>query len=338
MARQQYVRHHVIHDYHDHSQDLTGREFCESEHNSPSPDDGLNRTEALGSDLQYSKLETKSKFPIKLHALLSYAEMYGFADIISWKVHGRAFLIHSPKEFCMRIMPQFFNQSKITSFLRQLNLYGFLRITQGLDEGSYYHELFLRGKPFLARHMLRQKVKGTKVKGLPSPETEPNFYAMPYLPVLPELISSSSRSKFPRRSSFLRECSPSFTEFPYKNKAQDENGKHERGITIMPHECETSAALKPTPDQKKIDAAFSNEGSDVLLREGDVAYDSSFEFTFVGEEDSFMESLRHLPDDISAQSGLVDHSLGEDECSYSSTQGFSFHECEILLALAHTNE
>lgn len=330
MERQQCARHHVIHDYHDHSHDL----------NSPSPDEEFNRTEALGSNLEYRKLERKSKFPFKLHALLNHAEMYGFADIISWREHGRAFIIHSPKEFSMRIMPQFFNQSKITSFLRQLNLYGFLRITQGLDAGSYYHELFLRGKPFLAKQMLRKKVKGTKVKGLPSPETEPNFYAMPYLPVLPEFSSSSSRSKFPRRSSFLRECSPSFPEFPYKNKVHDENGKHVRGITIMLHEREASSTMKTNTVQQEIFLDFSNEvkGSDLLFREGDVARDSSFDFTFAGEEDSFMESLRHLPDDFSVQSDLVGHSLGEDERSHSSTQGFSFHECEVLLAIAHIDE
>lgn len=37
----------------------------------------------------------------------------------------------------------------------------------------------LRGKPFLARHMERTRIKGTKVRPRSNPETEPNFYSMP---------------------------------------------------------------------------------------------------------------------------------------------------------------
>ena len=66
-------------------------------------------------------------------------------------------------------------------FSRQLSLYGFKRITQGRDKGAYYHELYLRGKPFLACWILPLKVKGTKIRAFPSPEIEPNFYAMPYV-------------------------------------------------------------------------------------------------------------------------------------------------------------
>ena len=61
--------------------------------------------------------------------------------------HGRSFLVHKTKEFTDRIMPKYFNQGKFASFQRQLNLYGFKRLTRGPDAGSYYNELFLRGRP-----------------------------------------------------------------------------------------------------------------------------------------------------------------------------------------------
>jgi len=57
-----------------------------------------------------------------------------------------------------------------------LNLWGFKRITKGTDSGSYYHELFLRGRPRLCMKMRRQKIKGTGIKLTPNPETEPDFY------------------------------------------------------------------------------------------------------------------------------------------------------------------
>jgi hypothetical protein len=75
-------------------------------------------------------------------------------------------------------MPNYFRQSKLTSFQRQLNLYGFARLTRGRDAGAHYHELFLRGKGGLAKRMKRTKVKGTKFKAASSPEMEPDFYAL----------------------------------------------------------------------------------------------------------------------------------------------------------------
>lgn len=98
--------------------------------------------------------------------------------------HGRCFLVHNPKEFVDEIMSTFFRQSKLTSFQRQLNLYGFSRITAGRDRGGYYHELFLRDKLFLCQNMNRIRIKGTGIKGKASPSTEPDFYSMPL--ILPE--------------------------------------------------------------------------------------------------------------------------------------------------------
>lgn len=51
-------------------------------------------------------------------------------------------------------MARYFKQTKLTSFQRQLNLYGFARITKGKDRGGYYHELFLRHKLFLCQKMV----------------------------------------------------------------------------------------------------------------------------------------------------------------------------------------
>jgi len=88
-------------------------------------------------------------------------------------------------------MPKYFRQTKLTSFQRQLNLYGFCRLTSGRDRGGYYHELFLRGRPFLCKRMMRTRIKGTGIKAASSPQTEPDFYAMP-----PVKNVSSSTSSF----------------------------------------------------------------------------------------------------------------------------------------------
>lgn len=113
-------------------------------------------------------------FPEKLMQILDNED----SSIVTWLSHGRAFIVRSPKRFASEIMSKYFRQTKITSFQRQLNLYGFRRITQGPDLGAYYHELFLRGRPQLCKKMTRQKIKGTGHKQPTDAKSEPNFYTM----------------------------------------------------------------------------------------------------------------------------------------------------------------
>jgi hypothetical protein len=118
--------------------------------------------------------------------MLDHMEECGDKSIVSWQPHGRAFTVHKSKEFVALIMPQFFNQTKYASFQRQLNLYGFSRLTHGPDKGAYYHSCFIRGERNLCRRMIRQKIKGTMVRKTLAPEEEPNFYKMTgKLPMIP---------------------------------------------------------------------------------------------------------------------------------------------------------
>ena len=57
-----------------------------------------------------------------------------------------------------------------------------LCLRTGRDKNAYYHERFLRGKHFLSHDIQRIKFKGNGARKPSSPKTEPNFYAMPYLP------------------------------------------------------------------------------------------------------------------------------------------------------------
>ena len=70
---------------------------------------------------------------------------------------------------------RYFKQSKLTSFQRQVNLYGFRRLTAGPDRGAYYHEYFLRGRSDLLKTLVRIRIKGTGFKSASSPATEPDF-------------------------------------------------------------------------------------------------------------------------------------------------------------------
>jgi HSF-type DNA-binding len=98
-------------------------------------------------------------FPEKLHRLLTEVETAGLSDVISFVAGGKAFAIHKPDKFFRGIVPIFFRQSRLSSFKRQLNLYGFELINTGPARGAYYHELFVKDRPELCRQMRRIAVK-----------------------------------------------------------------------------------------------------------------------------------------------------------------------------------
>jgi hypothetical protein len=118
-------------------------------------------------------------------------------NIITWMPHGRAFVVLQPQQLRDIVLPRFFKQTKFMSFTRQLNLWGFKRITKGVDSGAYYHELFLRGHPRLAILMKRQKIKGTGIKLTPNPETEPDFYKISKRRPLPTVDASKEDKPLP---------------------------------------------------------------------------------------------------------------------------------------------
>jgi len=178
-------KHCVQHNYHDHASDKIGDETFKIENQ--------------------QKVSKKGgvtiPFPIKLHNMLEHIELIEpeLSHIISWQPHGRCFIVHKPKLFYEdpQGLARFFHQKKYASFQRQLNLYGFNRITKGPDRGSYYHERFLRGKAFLCEGIKRTKVKGTGARTASNPDAEPDFYQM-------EPMSPATTKKL-HRHSFISE-------------------------------------------------------------------------------------------------------------------------------------
>ena len=115
-----------------------------------------------------------------LYDILEGPNNLDFSDIICFQPHGRSFKILDRDRFVSEVLPRFFpNQSTISSFQRQLSIYGFLRLAKpGPDQNSYYHELFLRGRPGLLDLIKRTKTKGCMVRSIYDPSTEPCFYTM----------------------------------------------------------------------------------------------------------------------------------------------------------------
>lgn len=182
------MKHCVQHNYHDHAND----------------DDAI----YLESPI-VTKGGVAIPFPMKLHIMLDHIDQAEpeLSNIIRWQPHGRCFLVKKPKEFAANVLPRFFDQRKYASFQRQLNLYGFNRITAGPDKGSYYHELFLRTKKILCRGIHRKKIKGTGTRMASNPQQEPNFYKMEAMP-----------SSAPNATTKMCKINPGFVNFASQEK------------------------------------------------------------------------------------------------------------------------
>ena len=62
----------------------------------------------------------------------------------------------------LHAVPKYFRQTKLKSFQRQLNLWGFERVRKGVEKDAICHNYFVRGAPDLCNFMKRVKIKGTK--------------------------------------------------------------------------------------------------------------------------------------------------------------------------------
>lgn len=80
----------------------------------------------------------------------------GPPTVVSWSESGLSFLVSNTEIFCDEILPRHFRHNKLTSFQRQLNLYGFHRISKGIDAGRYRHPLFQRGRLDLLSSIKRE--------------------------------------------------------------------------------------------------------------------------------------------------------------------------------------
>jgi hypothetical protein len=120
------------------------------------PDDGAYYNTLFLRDRPHLCNTIRKPFIQALMDLLSQED----PEIVTWVRSGTAFIVRNPKKFVEMVLPRFSKQTKLASFYRQLNLYGFRRMVYGPFIGAYHHELFVRDKPHLCLTIQRSMQRG----------------------------------------------------------------------------------------------------------------------------------------------------------------------------------
>ncbi|XP_022721064.1 heat stress transcription factor B-2a-like isoform X2 [Durio zibethinus] len=79
--------------------------------------------------------------------------------IVSWNAEGTRFVVWSPAEFSELTLPRYFKHNNLSSFIRQLNTYGFKKTSS--KRWEFENEKFRRGCKHMLVEITRKKTEAS---------------------------------------------------------------------------------------------------------------------------------------------------------------------------------
>ena len=84
-------------------------------------------------------------------------------DTVGWEASGRSFVIRRVGDFTEVVLPSYFKHSNMSSFVRQLNQYGFHKVSH--ERWEFEHEYFRRDRPELLDSIKRNRSDRSRRRG-----------------------------------------------------------------------------------------------------------------------------------------------------------------------------
>ncbi|KAL8489519.1 hypothetical protein ACS0TY_025436 [Phlomoides rotata] len=167
--------------------------------------------------VEYVRKASPPPFLLKTYMLV---EDPATDDVVSWNGDGTAFVVWQPAEFARDLLPTLFKHSNFSSFVRQLNTYGFRKIATNRWEFS--NDRFRKGERDQLCEIRRRKAWSNK--------SQPNVQVQGAAPP-PENENDDGRSSSTSSSSEIT------TLVDENKRLKHENGVLNSELSIMKKKC-----------------------------------------------------------------------------------------------------